>query len=135
LFLVGLVTSILGELLGWGTQYPFGPGPVDVEEMFGVSAEYTILSVVIGGVYFIASWSGGRRATLGQRIFQIQVGNAFDGRPLRLDQAVRRWLGFGDFAQMLGIVPSAAARCVGTGLCLEHRPDHDGDEPDQTGPP
>jgi len=114
LFLIGILTGILAELFGWGPRpVPFGAGQGSFDEVFDVSLEYTIASVIVGGLYFIASWSGGRRATLGQRLFSIQVGNAFDGQPLRLDQAVRRWLGFGDFAQVFGIVPAVSVAISG----------------------
>jgi uncharacterized RDD family membrane protein YckC len=61
---------------------------------------------LLGFVYFVFFWTGGRRATIGQRAFDIQVGNAFDGRPLSLNQAVRRWLGYGSFLGLLAIVPA-----------------------------
>ena len=38
---------------------------------------------------------GGRRS--GRLLFKIQVGNAFDGKPLTTEQAIRRWLGLGQF--------------------------------------
>ena len=66
----------------------------------------SILYAVIGVAYFVVSWTGGRRSTIGQRLFHIQVGNAFDGRALTLEQAIRRWLGLGSWIGLLGIVPS-----------------------------
>ncbi|HEY6014885.1 MAG TPA: RDD family protein [Candidatus Limnocylindrales bacterium] len=65
-----------------------------------------IAFALLGALYFVFFWTGGRRATIGQRAFDIQVGNAFDGRPLTVDQAVRRWLGYGSFLGLLGVVPS-----------------------------
>jgi len=41
-------------------------------------------------------------------MLSIQVGNAFDGRPLTMDQAIRRWLGLGDVISLLGVLPAAA---------------------------
>lgn len=106
LLLIGIVTGIFGELLGFGPRTPpLADGSTDFTQAFPTSAEYTILDLVIGGLYFIASWSGGRRATLGQRLFGIQVANAFDGRPLSLEQAVRRWLGIGEAVLLLGLIP------------------------------
>jgi uncharacterized RDD family membrane protein YckC len=64
-----------------------------------------IAFALLGALYFVFFWTGGRRATVGQRAFDIQVGNAFDGRPLRLDQAVRRWIGYGTWLGLLSIVP------------------------------
>ncbi|MGH2473991.1 MAG: RDD family protein, partial [Candidatus Limnocylindrales bacterium] len=93
IFLVALISSIVGTVLGMGRS-------ITTEGDLGLLAagyDYTILTVAIGLLYFVASWTGGRRATLGQRAFSLQVGNAFDGQPLTLEQAVRRWLGYGHF--------------------------------------
>jgi uncharacterized RDD family membrane protein YckC len=67
-----------------------------------------VLTVALSAVYFVGSWTGGRRATLGQRLLSIQVGNAFDGRSLTLEQAIRRWLGLGEILSLLGAVPVLA---------------------------
>lgn len=91
-FVVGIVSSIVGSALGMGSN--FGTGGI---EALTADFGYSVLTVAIGFVYFVVSWSGGRRATLGQRLFSIQVGNAFDGRPLTLEQAIRRWIGYGMF--------------------------------------
>jgi uncharacterized RDD family membrane protein YckC len=65
--------------------------------------------------YFVWFWSGGRRATPGQRAFGIQVGNAFDGQPLTLRQAVKRWLGLGMPIGLFALVPFAV---VGIGAIM-----------------
>ena len=112
-FLIALVAGIIAEPMGWGvvpdTTDPFSAASFR-------TTEYTVLTAVLGALYFIASWSGGRRATLGQRIFKIQVGNAFDGRPLSFDQAVRRWLGLGEFIALFGITPALGALASGIQL-------------------
>ena len=61
------------------------------------SADYTVTGgaflvpyVVVGFAYFVFFWSGGRRATPGQQLFKLQVGNAFDGMALTSTQAVKR---------------------------------------------
>jgi uncharacterized RDD family membrane protein YckC len=113
LVILGLVTSIIAEPLGWVT--PMDAAGPQGDEVF-LTTEYTILASLIGALYFIASWSGGRRATLGQRLFRIQVGNAFDGRPLTLSQAVRRWLGIGDWLNLLGV--TVAVGLLSSGLLL-----------------
>jgi uncharacterized RDD family membrane protein YckC len=69
----------------------------------------TLATLAVSAAYFIGSWSGGRRATIGQRLLSIQVGNAFDGRALTLDQAIRRWLGLGEFIVLIGFVPGLSA--------------------------
>jgi uncharacterized RDD family membrane protein YckC len=62
--------------------------------------------VILSLVYFVFFWTGGRRSTPGQRIFNIQVGNAFDGRALSIEQAARRWLGLGLWLGLLSLIPS-----------------------------
>lgn len=93
LLIVGLIGSLVATALDLRplalTSDMLAPGLAGFE--------YSVLSVTVGLVYFVGSWSGGRRATVGQRLFAMQVGNAFDGRPLTLEQAIRRWLGYGQF--------------------------------------
>ena len=67
-------------------------------------------------------------------LFRIQVGNAFDGKPLRLDQAARRWLAFGDFAQVFGIALPFRWPSPVSSLVERRVADHHGHQPDQTGP-
>jgi uncharacterized RDD family membrane protein YckC len=99
-FIAGIVISILGVGMA-GTQ----ADPTGAATSNGI---FYALTGVIGGVYFILSWSGGRRATPAQRLFNIQVGNAFDGRALTTTQAVKRWIGLGGFLGIFSIVPSSA---------------------------
>lgn len=73
------------------------------------SVLFTVTFVLVGFAYYVFFWTGGRRATPGQKIFKIQVGNAFDGRPLTTTQAVKRWVGLGWFLTLFGIVPSLAS--------------------------
>lgn len=111
LLLVAIVTGIIAEPLGWNVAPPVGE-VADLDQAW-VTTEYTVLATVLSALYFVLSWSGGRRATLGQRLFKIQVGNAFDGRPLTLEQAVRRWLGFGDFINVFGFTPTLGLLTTG----------------------
>jgi uncharacterized RDD family membrane protein YckC len=108
--IIGLVAGIIASVIGIGTNAPvtLPDGSLDYSSMFA-SVESTILTVVLGGFYFVLSWSGGRRATIGQRLFKIQVGNAFDGAPLTLEQAIRRWLGLGEFLGLFVFAPGLAA--------------------------
>jgi uncharacterized RDD family membrane protein YckC len=88
-----LVTSAINATIGSGSAF------TPRAEVVWTTGDFlaSILAVAINGAYFVAFWSGGRRATLGQMLFKIQVGNAFDGRPLSTEQAIRRWLGLGQF--------------------------------------
>jgi uncharacterized RDD family membrane protein YckC len=102
--LLAIVGSIVVAIVGVPT-----PDFADAREFTGISSPAaTLATAVLGFLYFVISWTGGRRATIGQRVFNIQVGNAFDGKALSLEQAIRRWLGLGSFIGLFAIVPSLA---------------------------
>ncbi len=101
-FLVGLIAIIVVSILGVALAGT-GSDPVTSTQTGGL---FYALSALIGAAYYILSWSGGRRATPAQRLFNIQVGNAFDGQALTTTQAVKRWAGLGGFLGMFSIVPS-----------------------------
>jgi uncharacterized RDD family membrane protein YckC len=99
LFLVNTAIAVaLGPSIAIGDQAVASPRDV----AFGVA------SVVIDAAYFIGSWSGGRRATPAQRLFKLEVGNAFDGRSLSIAQAIRRWLGLGYWVSLFMLVTVAS---------------------------
>ncbi len=101
--LLGIVVSIVVTIIGVGTT----DFTDSATAMTGISSPAWSLAVaLLGMLYFVLSWTGGRRATIGQRIFNIQVGNAFDGKALSLEQAIRRWLGLGSWIGLFSIVPS-----------------------------
>ena len=110
-FLLGIVGAVIGGILGsvgWTPVEPppFDPyGPIDYNALFVADPVGTVLTVVLSAVYFIGSWTGGRRGTPGQRLLKLQVGNAFDGRPLTFGQAIRRWLGLGEVIVLLALIP------------------------------
>ena len=112
-FIDGIVLAVIGAILGGllgALGYeprvpPVSTGSIDDYAALFEGDVYTVVTVAISAVYFIGSWSGGRRATLGQRVMSIQVGNAFDGRSLTLDQAVGRWLLLGEVIFLLGLIP------------------------------
>jgi uncharacterized RDD family membrane protein YckC len=101
-FLVALMAAIVASIVGVGIA-----GTRSDTAMFSQSnGVFYAVSALIGAAYYILSWSGGRRGTPGQRMFNIQVGNAFDGRALTTTQAVKRWVGLGGFFGFLAVVPS-----------------------------
>lgn len=69
---------------------------------------FWIIWLVISLVYFVFFWTGGRRATPGQRLLKIQVGNAHDGRNLDVTQAAVRWVGYGEWLILLSLAPALA---------------------------
>jgi uncharacterized RDD family membrane protein YckC len=68
-------------------------------------AIHAALAAAISAAYFILQWSSSARATLGMRLFRLQLGNASDGRTLTRSQAVKRWLALDGWAALIGIVP------------------------------
>lgn len=54
------------------------------------AAIYTAISAA----YFIYTWRS-MRASPGQRVLGMQVGNAADGATLTMDQAIKRWIALG----------------------------------------
>jgi uncharacterized RDD family membrane protein YckC len=65
----------------------------------------SLITFAISSAYFLWFWTGGRRATPGQRVFEIQVGNAFDGRSLTTFQAVERYLVMGLWLSLPALLP------------------------------
>jgi len=52
---------------------------------------FAAISLVLGAAYFIYTWTS-MRASVGMRVLGMQVGNAFDGKTLTMEQATKRWL-------------------------------------------
>lgn len=99
---IAIIATVAGLILGLnqtvvtrGTAYTSLTG-----------AAFAIVFTLTALVYFVLFWTGGRRATPAQRLFNLQVGNAFDGAPLTLTQAVKRWLALGDVLLLVGIAPA-----------------------------
>jgi uncharacterized RDD family membrane protein YckC len=101
-FAVGAIGSVPLSLLGFDYPTRIGLGAFPDRNLF-VATE--LVAVLINASYFIWFWSGGRRATPGQRIFSIQVANAFDGLPLSRGQALKRWFATGQWLGILALPP------------------------------
>ena len=69
-------------------------------------AIFTVISVALTFVYFVLFWTSSRRATPGMRVLQLQVGTAFDGRPLEIGQAVIRWALLGYPLSLFALLPA-----------------------------
>jgi uncharacterized RDD family membrane protein YckC len=105
--LLAIVGGIIGAALG-SNGFSAGNGPRSF------SAVGAIVGVVLSAAYFIGTWRTSARATPGQRLLSIQVGNAFDGQTLTLRQAAIRWAALG---YPLGLL-SVAAATAGLGSLL-----------------
>jgi uncharacterized RDD family membrane protein YckC len=107
LVILGVVGFTLAALLGQG-QTTVVSSPNGTFRSFYIGGSNPIVALIfglLGAAYFTLAWSGGRRATVGQRLFHLQVGTAFDGRPLSTTQAFRRWIAMGMFVGLLAFIP------------------------------
>ncbi|HEY8868379.1 MAG TPA: RDD family protein [Candidatus Limnocylindrales bacterium] len=114
--IVGIVTAIITGVLYGVIGSPYN---VSFNANTGISfgANYVslvigaVISLVISAAYFVYLWTT-QRATLGQRMLGMQVGNAADGKTLTMDQAVRRWAALfapGSLAQIIYVLPTLGA--------------------------
>lgn len=98
--LVGIISAVIPnqfDLQTGPTGMPFGPG-------FAIAG---IAGVIVSYLYFFLSWRSAGKATPGQRLFKMQVGNAFDGATLTTRQITIRWLTlFG--LSILSVIPLLA---------------------------
>lgn len=81
-FIVGIILAAIGLSTG---------GLVAGSVVFNPVATlvFAVVLSLINAAYFVWSWTT-MRATFGMRALGMQVGNAFDGKTLTRDQAVRR---------------------------------------------
>jgi len=103
ILILGIAALIVGAVLGQA-QARLGSFGATGFSLTTSNVLGWVLLTMLDAVYFIGFWTGGRRATIGQRLFHLQVGNAFDGRSLSAAQAVRRWIALGGVAAVLGLI-------------------------------
>ena len=103
ILVLGVAEVIIGAAFGQ-VQARFGSVGATGSSLTTFSVFGWIASSVLDALYFILFWTGGRRATVGQRLFHIQVGKAFDGSSLSRAQAVRRWIVLGGIGDVLGLI-------------------------------
>ena len=77
-FIILIPLGIIGLSAG------FGSTRFDIAQII-----WGLIGLAIAVAYFFWSWTR-QRATVGMRLLGMQVGNAFDGRTLTNDQAIRR---------------------------------------------
>jgi len=107
-FVIAPITYVLLPLVG------MDPNSFAIDR-FPERSSFVLASagtVVIYAIYFVWFWSGGRRATPGQRLFGIQVANAFDGVPLTFGQAFGRWTAFGYWVGVVAVLPFLSVAIV-----------------------
>ncbi len=90
----GIVAGITGGFAGAATG-----------DATMAAAVTTVVFMGLQLLYFVGFWTGTGRATPGMRLFNLQVGNAADGRTLTRNQAVIRWAALGLPLQALALLP------------------------------
>lgn len=102
-FVIGIVAAVVSpDSLSSGS---LGETSSTADVTLGILAGLAGLAVSYS--YFALLWRSRSKATLGQRVFRMQVGNAFDGATLTWRQATIRWVAlFG--LSILAAVPALA---------------------------
>jgi uncharacterized RDD family membrane protein YckC len=110
--IIGLVLLVgAGILFAGSFNYSDLANPGSAAGLAGGGALFIgiLLAAIIGALielgYFVLFWTGSGRATLGMRLLSLQVANAVDGATLTSGQAVRRWVGLGQWLSLLSYVP------------------------------
>lgn len=105
-----IVTAVLYGIVGSPVSVNLNTG-----NLFEVNYVSTllgaILSLAIGAAYWIYSWTA-MRASPGQKMLGMQVGNSPDGATLTQEQAIRRWaVLFAPFSlsQVVYVLPTLGA--------------------------
>ena len=115
LFVIGLILGIIVySIVGSPTKVVEVQDPnsllgvrFDTQTNYISSLLFAAVSIAISASYFIYTWTT-MRATVGQKVLGMQVGNQSDGATLTMDQAVKRWLALGgifSLTQALNPIP------------------------------
>jgi uncharacterized RDD family membrane protein YckC len=83
-----------------------------MRDTYGAVLVSTVVYVGATFLYFVGMWTAARQATLGMRVFNLRVGNAADGQPLTMTQAVIRWLALGLWVNFAAVLPAPASTSV-----------------------
>jgi uncharacterized RDD family membrane protein YckC len=101
LVVVGIVLGVVGLSAGFNV-------PTGTETSFVATLVYSLVGLAVSAVYFIGSWTRSR-STIGMRVLGMQVGNAFDGKTITMEQGVRRWLALWGPGTLASVVTGAGA--------------------------
>jgi uncharacterized RDD family membrane protein YckC len=81
LIVIGIILAVVG----------IKAGPTTANTGIVSGLVYAVISLAVGGAYFVYSWTR-MRATVGMKALGMQVGNAYDGKTLTTEQAIRRYI-------------------------------------------
>lgn len=90
---VGIAAAVIGGVIG-GAAGASSAGSLSSGSAAGAAVTVTagLAGLLVSYLYFGLLWRSAGKATLGQRVFRMQVGNAFDGATLTWRQVTIRWL-------------------------------------------
>ena len=100
--IIGPIYEVKGDLLN---------GTLRVDTNYFALLVGLVANMVVSAVYWIYCWTR-LRASVGQRLLGMQVGNFPDGKTLTQDQAIRRWVALGGvfpIAQVINQLPALGA--------------------------
>ena len=83
-----------------------------------VGAMFSVFYVALSFVYFVLFWTSKRPATPGMRALKVQIGTAFDGRPLGFGPAILRWVLLGYPLSLAYFLPLSLANVASFALTV-----------------
>ena len=107
LIATGVLGGIAMALLGVDTR----------RDQATITGAFSVLLVALSFLYFVLFWTSRRPSTPGMRAMRIQIGTAFEGRPLDFGPAILRWALLG-FPLLLGNVVSSIANAASSILFI-----------------
>ncbi len=111
LAIIGVVVgAVLGAIIGpvYDVKLDLNNAQVSVNTNYFALIVSLVVTMAVSAAYWIYSWTH-LRASLGQKVLGMQVGNFPDGKTLTQDQAIRRWIALGGvfpIAQVVNQVPA-----------------------------
>jgi len=101
LFIINIIVGIILGAVGLNaTTVVTNPNATNLGNLVTVNYNWVagiiqaVLFTAINGAYFMYTWRS-MRASPGQRVLGMQVGNAADGATLTQEQAIKRWIALG----------------------------------------
>ena len=112
LVFAGPAARLVACIIDAGVLFLLGVNIVSVATVLthdpnAAAANYIVATMVLLSLPFARYfWTGGRRATPGQRLLAIQVGRGVEGGRLTAKEAVGRWLALGWFLGLSAVIPA-----------------------------
>jgi uncharacterized RDD family membrane protein YckC len=107
LAVIGIVVAIILGAIGLASVNLTAGSSNFGQYNFVAGLIFALVATAINGAYFVYTWTT-MRASPGQKVLGMQVGNAADGATLTMEQAIKRWIALGapfSIAQALNPLP------------------------------